>query len=264
VVAHADDSILFMNPDLLELIRNGGAIESVFTTVGDDGLGLAYAGDREQGALAAIAYMAGAANTWSEKTVSYDGHGLTTDILTTDPKMTAVFMRLPDGSTDGSGWADTSYQSLKKLWTGSISTIGTLDRTGSYTKQSLTDTLAAMITSYHPNVIWTQDYRGQYENGDHSDHTTTAYFTVAARAQYRGTPPRLVGFMGYPIGKLPANVSGALESAKEDTFVVYSQHDSHGCPELSECTHGFLGATVNKWFARQYIAGVIPKGIRSP
>jgi hypothetical protein len=253
-----------MNPDLLELIRNGGAIESVFTTVGDDGLGLAYAGDREQGALAAIAYMAGAANTWSEKTVSYDGHGLTTDILTTDPKMTAVFMRLPDGSTDGSGWADTSYQSLKKLWTGSISTIGTLDRTGSYTKQSLTDTLAAMITSYHPNVIWTQDYRGQYENGDHSDHTTTAYFTVAARAQYRGTPPRLVGFMGYPIGKLPANVSGALESAKEDTFVVYSQHDSHGCPELSECTHGFLGATVNKWFARQYIAGVIPKGIRSP
>jgi LmbE family N-acetylglucosaminyl deacetylase len=264
VVAHADDSILFMNPDLLELIRHGGAIESVFTTAGDDGLGLAYARDREQGALAAIAYMAGTANAWSEKTVTDDGHSLTTDTLTTDPKMTAVFMRLPDGGTGGSGWADTSHQSLEKLWTGSISTIETLDRATIYTKQSLTSTLAAMINSYHPNVFWTQNYFGTYVDGDHTDHTTTAYFTVAARAQYRGTPPRLVGFMGYPIGKLPANVSGALENAKEDTFVVYSQHDSHGCPELSECTHGFLGATVNKWFARQYIAGVIPKGIRSP
>ena len=219
--------------------------------------------DREQGALAAIAYMAGAANAWSEKTVTDDGHHLTTDTLTADPKMTAVFMRLPDGSTGGTGTADTSYQSLEKLWTGSISTIQTLDRS-IYTKQSLINTLAAMINSYHPNMIWTQDYLGTYRNGDHSDHTTTAYFTVAARAQYRGTPPPLVGFMGYPISKLAANVSGALEKAKEDTFFVYSQHDSHGCTELSVCTRGFLGATVSKWFARQYIAGVIPSTIRAP
>jgi LmbE family N-acetylglucosaminyl deacetylase len=264
VVAHADDSILFMNPDLLELIRHGGAVESVFTTTGDDGLGMAYALDREQAALAAIASMAGAANAWSKQTVTADGHRLTTETLTTNPQMTVVFMRLPDGSTNGSGSADTSHQSLEKLWTGSIPTIGTLDRTNAYTKQSLTSTLAAMINNYHPNVIWTQNYLGTYGNGDHSDHTTTGYFTVAARAQYRGTPPPLVAFMGYPISKLPANVSGALERAKEDAFFVYSQHDSHGCTTLSVCTRGLLGATVSKWFARQYIAGVIPSTIRSP
>jgi hypothetical protein len=70
--------------------------------------------------------------------------------------------------------------------------------------------------------------------------------------------------MGYPISKLAANVSGALERAKEDTFFVYSQHDPHGCSKLSECTHGLLGPTVSKWFARQYIAGVIPRTIRAP
>src|SRR5262245_44884941 len=40
VMAHADDSLLFMNPDMQHSIAAGNAVETICTTAGDAGRGL--------------------------------------------------------------------------------------------------------------------------------------------------------------------------------------------------------------------------------
>ena len=37
VVAHEDDDLLFLSPDLLHVIQAGGSVRTIFVTAGDDG-----------------------------------------------------------------------------------------------------------------------------------------------------------------------------------------------------------------------------------
>src|SRR5689334_1581746 len=59
VCAHEDDTLLFMNPDMQASIRAGNPVETVFLTAGDAGLGVDYQLEREAGARAAYALLAG-------------------------------------------------------------------------------------------------------------------------------------------------------------------------------------------------------------
>ena len=43
--------------------------------------------------------------------------------LTGESNISLIFMRLPDGNIDGSGFASTDNVSLQDLWTGTISSI---------------------------------------------------------------------------------------------------------------------------------------------
>jgi LmbE family N-acetylglucosaminyl deacetylase len=259
-VAHADDNLLFMSPDEISLIQGGGAVQVVYLTTGDAGRGAAYWHSREQGAKAATAYMAGVSDVWRTGTIEANGYTLTMDTLTHDPRLTIVVMRLPDGGVDGSGYHDTKYQSLKKLWTDVIPTITNADG-ASFTTDQLAGTLAAIAELYEPNTIFTQDFSGTYGNGDHTDHITTGLLTAQAATTYSTTPCAVVGYQGYPISQLPANVSGTPLEEKEQAFLVYSEYDSSGCTPLSECfTPGLMADTYGSWFERQYVAATIPAG----
>jgi LmbE family N-acetylglucosaminyl deacetylase len=259
-VAHADDNLLFMSPDEISLIQGGGAVQVVYLTTGDAGRGGAYWHLREKGAKAATAYMAGVSDVWRTGTIEANGYILTMDTLTDDPRLTIVFMRLPDGNVDGSGYRDTKYQSLMKLWTGVIPSITNADG-ASFTIDQLADTLAAIAELYQPDTIFTQDFSGTYGNGDHTDHVTTGYLTTQATETYSTNPCSVVGYQGYPISQLPANVSGSPLEAKEQAFLVYSEYDSDGCTPLSECfTPGLFADTYGSWFERQYVAATVPAG----
>src|ERR1019366_7221456 len=58
-VAHADDSLLFQSPSLLQNIQSNSYVRTVHLTAGDDGLGESYWSEREAGMEAAYAQMAG-------------------------------------------------------------------------------------------------------------------------------------------------------------------------------------------------------------
>ena len=66
-VAHLDDDLLFMNPDIASNIEAGGCVRLVYLTASD-------AGDdcRERGVRAAYAYMAHQPDEWTEDTAG--GH----------------------------------------------------------------------------------------------------------------------------------------------------------------------------------------------
>src|SRR2546422_11650188 len=61
----------------------------------------------------------------------------------------SIFMRLPDGNTDGLGFSSTGFQSLAKLRDGSISSIAAVDGSATYGSwQGLELTIGANVTTY--------------------------------------------------------------------------------------------------------------------
>jgi LmbE family N-acetylglucosaminyl deacetylase len=248
VVAHEDDSILFQDPDLAADIASGRCVETIFVTAGDAGQGASFWMGREQGAEAAYAQMAGASDQWATSDAGIFGHPMPRVVLDGFPNVSLVFMRLPDGNVDGSGFASQGYESLQKLWQGTISTIDAVDGSSSYTTSDLTSTLSTLLQSAGADRILTQDFVGSYGDGDHSDHHTVAYLTEAA-AQRDLIPHTLTSYIDYPITSLPANLSASQTNSKEATWFAYAPFDSNACQTVSACQ----GSQYPAWWSREYV-----------
>ncbi len=231
IVAHEDDDIIFMNPDILSDIQSGRCVETMFMTAGDAGVrsgSPTYWQYRENGALAAYAQMAGVTNSWSTESLTVQGHSLLRKILNGNNKISLVFMRLPDGGfekqPDNSyleGFAANSYQTIRKLWVNDILSIAPVDGSASYTRQGLIDTITQRMTTYGPDLIRTQDTSPIGDDTDHNDHHVSAYFAEAARQNYIGSPYQYKGYQGYQAQYRTANVTGSTLDNKRSIFVTY-------------------------------------------
>ncbi len=249
VSAHEDDSFLFMSPDLLDDVRAGSCVQTVFVTAGDANRDASYWSGREDGAKAAYASMAGAADQWQDTTQSVAGHQVRVSRLAADPDISLVFLRLPEGaSLTGDGGSTYGYQSIKKLWYGTLAQVSTVDGAATYTRQGLIDTLQALMAAAQPSRIGTHDVVGSPGDPDNVDHYVTAYFTQAAHAQYP-VPHTLVSYLGYASQTLPVNVSGADYSAKSAAFYAYTPHDPLICQSQAACA----ARPESAWLARQYV-----------
>lgn len=246
-VAHQDDDLLFLSPDLLHAIQAGGNVRTVYLTAGDAGLHSSYWQDREDGVRAAYAAMAGVANSWTQSDAGVAGHPIPVFTLTEQQNVSLAFMRLPDGGVHGSGFVSNSYQNLQDVWAGSTETIEAVDGSSRYTISTLTSTLAYFITSFQPEQVNTLDYRHAYGDGDHSDHHTVGYLTRSAMAHCNSSAA-LNGYEGYPVIPLPANVSGADQKAKKSAFITYAQHDKLAWDLLSDSA----STPYHAWLDRQY------------
>ena len=250
IVAHQDDDILFQSPNLLHEVQAGRCVRSVYVTAGDANQDQWYWMERENGPQAAYAKMAGVANAWTTADAGIPGHPIPVLTLTGAPNISLVFMRLPDGNVDGTGFDNNGDESLQKLYTGTIGTIHAIDGSSAYTKAGLISTLLALMNSYGPNSINTQDYVGAYNDGDHSDHHTVAYLVQQAQSQY-AVPHGFAGYQGYGITSRPSNVSKADTTAKTNAFLAYAPHDYRECQTAAICAGGPEGT----WFSRQYTVG---------
>ncbi len=247
-VAHPDDDLLFLSPDLLHAIQAGGNVRTVYLTSGDAGVhASSYWQDRESGVRAAYAEMAGVANSWTQSDAGVAGHPIPVFTLTDQRNVSLAFMRLPDGGVYGSGFASNGYQSLQGVWTGSTATIGAVDGSSSYTLSTLTSTLVYLIASFQPEQVNTLDYRRTYGDGDHSDHHTVGYLTRSAIAHCNSCVA-FIGYEGYPVIPLPANVSDADQKAKQSAFFTYAQHDKLVGDLLAESA----STPYDSWLVRQY------------
>lgn len=253
VVAHQDDDLLFLSPDLLHDVQANRCVRTVFLTAGDAGRDETYWLGREDGAKAAYAQMAGVANTWSQADAGITGHPIPVFTLTGQSTVSLAFLRLPDGFLTGSGYPVHSSESLQKLWLGSISTITSLgtgpSNTGSssYTRADLINTLAALLAAYQPDEVNTQDYAGSFGDGDHSDHHGAAYFAQAAEAAYPGSPT-FTGYHDYKIRLYPANLGATDITDKSNAFFTYGAYDDGACTSLPGCA----GTDYPAFLQRQY------------
>ena len=258
VVAHQDDDLLFLAPDLAHDIRAGGCVREVYVTAGDAGMDQTLAG--REVVKAALASYAGVASHWTTKTLSTSGGTAKLATLSAHPQVTAIFLRLPDGFQNGQTSGDGvggHYESLRHLWENPSLTGATVDGAAHYNRQSLIATLRKITVGFKPDVIRIQNPVGYPElndgandHSDHSDHHLSARFETAA-AIAAGVGDRLVTYLDYEIGFLPPNVGPADYRVKKKAMWAYARHDSQACN--APCTTWTdVHEAYRDWMFRQY------------
>ncbi|KAL3468949.1 hypothetical protein BJX99DRAFT_268871 [Aspergillus californicus] len=250
IVAHPDDDLLFINPDVLHDIRSGFTLRTVFLTAGDAGQAEPYWTSRQSGTLEAYAHMAGVASVWDESDIGAPGKDIPLYTLRENNRVSVAFMHIPDGGTDGAGFPATGQQSLEKLWKGAISSIGTVNQDISgttYTASDLVTTLTYIIDAFSPDSLNSLDYLHDFGTGDHSDHTSVGLFanTAATQSTYPGT---VMAYRGYPTKYEVANVGGDGLASKKEAFYTYAGFDTMVCASDVDC----VGTEYEAWLARLY------------
>lgn len=250
VVAHPDDDLLFLSPDLVDSIRSGAQVRTVYLTAGDAGRGPAYWQGRIHGIRAAYARMAGVGDRWNDLDAGLPGATALT--LAAASHVSLVFMKLPDGG-NGTGYRRYGHAALPRLWRGEQATITAVDGSATYSRTRLITALAGLITAFTPDVIRTQDFLGRFGDGDHHDHHAAAHLTRAASRMYPGSH-RLVAYQDYATSSRSANVPGELLAAKRAAFTAYSRDDAEVFARRSP-TAGYKPG-FDDWLRRQYVLTV--------
>jgi hypothetical protein len=258
VVAHQDDDLLFMNPDVATSIRQGCRTQTVYLTAGEY-VGVRegeypgrpartreeYASDREHGVRAAYALMAAVTNSWQRSTVAVNGHAVEIDRLVGAEHVSLVFLCLREdgddlaaGTTLADMWRDPAVTGRTILPTGTL-----VRHTQSYTRGGLLATLASLMQMFKPTAIRVQDtsptirWLGRDGNPDHLDHVYAARFGTEAAKSYHGPDGRggftLVGYRDYNACSAPPNLPGAQTRDKQRTLDTYAAYDPHYYPPMN-------------------------------
>lgn len=258
IVAHEDDDLLFLSPDLISDIKSKRCVTTVFVTAGDANLGSSYWKSREDGVKAAYALMAGVSNSWKEGSAGINKAAAAVT-LKDNSSISLVFLRLPDGNWDGTGFSNNNNESIKKLWQGNISSIKTVDGAATYSKQELISALLALMNKYSSDKIKTQNYVDGYSGADHSDHFTAAYAAFEAHKLY-SKAHNFAGYLGYQTSSRPVNLSGGDLTLKKNAFYLYGNFDSNVCNSAAACQTSSYGS----WLERQYVVGSVNSGSTAP
>jgi len=256
IVAHEDDDLLFMNPDLVSEIKAGDCIRTIYVTAGNAGAGEFYWLSREAGAEAAYSYMLGTNSVWIQRIVELSPHQF---ITVANPKGNAkislIFMYLPDGNLKGQGFSSSNFESLAKLQAGKINIINSVDNQSYYTSSQLINALSALMNVYQTTGISTQADVVTQPYADHSDHLTVSWYVQQAYKQFETqryanqvTIP-IKFYIGYPVRQRPANVSGEALDEKVAIFLAYAKHDQDVCQTEQICLQT---PTYNGYLSRQY------------
>ncbi|MER7736216.1 PIG-L family deacetylase [Streptomyces erythrochromogenes] len=269
VVAHPDDDLFFMNPDLSRSLRSGTQVTTAYLTSGEsDGRNEAhgdaasdpeqpadrahYAEARQNGIRSAYAQMATGDRTsaWRRTVVPTAGGGRAeVDVLIAKPQVNLVWLMLREARSTG----QETPESLRGLWNGRIPalesqlTSGTPVKQGfSYTKDQLIQAIAGVLEQYRPTTIRMQDPTpGRYgENGrftDHQDHMYGARFVQAATTAYAEQVQRrphfsVQSYLGYHNSTLPHSLDPQTAETKTGYLRTYAWQDHQDyCGSPSGC-----------------------------
>ncbi len=231
IVAHEDDDLLFINPDIQQAISRGVAVRTVFVTAGEfNGDSVSrehYAEQRELGIRAAYANMAAVANQWTVTTESFEGRLIELDTLTAAPNVQVMFLTLPDGGDSLQSEALTELRQSTTFVANTIVPTGSpVTQSYPYDQAQLTAVLVDIMTEFAPTVIRTQDNRpDSFLDADHPDHVAVANFVQNAADVYGGRPV-LVHYRDYNIQSSPANLSPDIATPKANAYAIYRAFDS--------------------------------------
>jgi len=229
--AHEDDWQLFMNPSAFQDVI-GAAAKTVFVhlTAGDAGLGVGMGGRkhpfylaRENGAEAAIRFMADANTVPAERVaapMSFNGHAI---YRVSYRNTVSYFLRAPDGNASGAGYAETGFQSLKRLATGENNILRAVDGSAAYEGwEDLVATLRAIIAYERGGARLIQVNVAETDKRinpqDHTDHLMTA--KAALDAVKEASCVRKVYYVDYASSRLPQNLDAQQRDMESSVFAV--------------------------------------------
>eukprot|EP00727_Mastigamoeba_balamuthi_P010728 m51a1_g6278 hypothetical protein (324) ;mRNA; r:194097-196461 len=234
VVAHPDDDLLFLAPDLIHDLRSGGAVLTVTMAYEVRG--------RYDGIRDAYASVCGVPSSWRSYGRTVLGrHVLFSSLAGTN--VTLAYMLLPDGHV--MSLLSEAGQGDERGW------LLALDMRGLYAFQDLADTLAVVLSTFAPDVVRTMNYVLPLSSDlEHSDHLATAHVARAA-SHSRIVPPHvLVSYEAYTITWHADNVGAQDAADKYRSVMQYLRTSTRNASvELADWF-------PTEWTRRQYIADV--------
>ncbi len=256
VSSHPDDWQLFMNPNAYNSIKNSNEkVLFLHTTAGDAGAGVSNTRylAREEGSLRAIRFMsntfttgAGLGTNMNETIVNINGHQI---LKYTYRNAVAYFLRLPDGSPNGSGYSREGFRSLQRLFNGAVSNISAIDNSTTYNSLSdLENTLRTIVelesASLNNLNINVGDDDIVINPGDHSDHIYSSKIMQNIAHAIGGVTVNL--YTEYETGSRPQNVFNHDFLVSAGTWGVTTS----GLADNS--TSSTWDNTHNSWVGKQY------------
>ncbi|MEB3371841.1 PIG-L family deacetylase [Saccharopolyspora mangrovi] len=239
VVAHPDDDLLFMNPDLAEGLRSGRPTTGIFLTAGEadvpDKAG--YSAARQEGTRAAYAQMVRKPNDWSRGTMPV-GHGrlAEVDTLRADPDVKLVFLNLPEDANSQQGrHALTRLRQEPSLTvTTTVPAGAAVPHPQSFDRRAVVEALTALLDAFQPTVVRLQDDQpdGRYQPNwagvhNHPDHVAGAALAEEAVAAHRPAAfsPVVQTYRDYNVADTPASLSDVEKRSTREAFTAYAGHD---------------------------------------
>jgi LmbE family N-acetylglucosaminyl deacetylase len=245
VVAHQDDDLLFMQPDVLEAVRRGDGVTTVYVTAGNDAKGLRVAADRDVGLMQAYGQAVGDM-AWSCGYLRIAGH-LAQHCRLPSANLSLVFLAYPDGGKQGEG-----ASSLLHLWEGTIERATTIaDRETSYSRDELVEVIAELVRITQADTVRTLEVAATHGH-DHSDHMIVGALTVLAMAR-AGSDAELISYRGYSVVGEPVNQPPALIAANR-TLVGRYDACATGCAPCGDSCDEVAGGQAD-WTQRRYAVG---------
>ncbi|MFI9626154.1 ricin-type beta-trefoil lectin domain protein [Streptomyces sp. NPDC052042] len=260
-VAHPDDDLFFLNPEIARTIRAACPVHTVYLTAGDDAIrdrtkALEYVDRREYGVRAAYEAMAGAVGGWKRSDVRVGEARVRSFLLAgreAGAEIRLTFLDLHDGLPHGQ-----EADSVLRLFDGSRHSVRGFPDGPDYTEERLATTLRTLVGTGRAERILTMDHdNASFAFGlgggvDHSDHGIAArYFRSAGYAL--GVP--VTSYLGYRMSPLSANLTSAQTAEKERVVRWYVAR--RRCPATGGCAEvppylGPLQEDWNLWVRRQY------------
>lgn len=269
IVAHPDDDLYFLNPEVGQALRSGRPLTTVFLTSGEsDGVNApradrsstsrgdraTYAEARQNGIRAAYAEMVtGDRDTpWKRTLLRTEGGGTAElDTLRGHAHVRLIWTLLREA---GSITGDRPH-SLHGLWAGRVPTLGTQLTSGgpvkdapAYTREQLVRTLTGYLRTYRPTQIRIQDPTpGRLDRNqkyaDHQDHFSGARLAQEAIARYGREPAAgrphftVESYLGYFNGGLPHVFDDKAAEDKLRALDTYAWTDRTrvSCPHAAGC-----------------------------
>jgi LmbE family N-acetylglucosaminyl deacetylase len=227
IIAHPDDDLLFMNPDIASDIQANKQTWMLYLTAGNTTTGsggYVYADQRIVGLRAAYARAAKVANNWDfSYLVLPSGRFLVTNTLHDKPTVRLIWTFINaahGGDPDGD---------LKRMWDTPAFVAHPIDGRASFTKATLISIIKEIIDQVvvGPNdFIRVLDVWGKQLN-DHIDHQHAGLFSASANVNASGKViKRMDSYFGYAATTMPATNVGYWLTEKTDIWSAYRAIDS--------------------------------------
>ncbi len=247
IVAHEDDDLLFMQPDITEAVRSGNGVTTVYVTAGN-GTGGTKNADRRYRALR-YAYETAANqpyDAWQCGWITIADH-VAQHCRLEAANVSLVFLAYPDGGIEGQ-----YAHSLLKLWEGDITSADTVaDRKANYDQAGLISVLSEIMTTTAPTTIHTLEVAGTH-GYDHTDHMIVGALAVLA-ASATSSQADLISYRGYNITD---DAADKIEPIYDYVFPVLSHYEACAA-DCAAC--GSMCTTIDTthiaWMHRRYAIG---------